>query len=230
MATQESDAQEIQQRFTFKQLAKYKRIFNIFDIKKDGVVSVKEMAAMAKKLGYNLDKTKIEAIVNKLDREKKGTLNFLDFLCAMPGNVDEIPSEEHKRAALRIHLREFDKDGTGFIAEDEAREVLDKELAFPAYKLAAYMKFFIKNKDGKININEFSEFYQQVEEKKGELERIFKEFDTNGDGFVDIQEAQVAMRPFDVPDEETERLVLESDKDGDQKLNWTEFVNFWGTD
>ncbi|XP_013415053.1 calmodulin-alpha [Lingula anatina] len=228
MATETEE--DWKKKFTEKQLAKYRALFNLYDINKDGTVSVKELAAVSKKFGYNLDKQQIEAIIQRWDGDKKGCLNFQEFINAMPGNAIHIPRDEHKRAELRIHFREFDKSGSGFISEQEATDVLSKELAFPHYKSKAYMKFFDKNKDGKLNIDEFADFYEKVEEKKGELIRIFKEFDANGDGYVDIYEAQEIMRQFDIADDEIEKMVLENDKDGDKKLNWDEFVHFWGTD
>ena len=45
--------------FTEEETVRYKRVFNVFDINKDGVIDAKELAAVAKVLGYDVNKDKI---------------------------------------------------------------------------------------------------------------------------------------------------------------------------
>ena len=42
--------------FTEQQMTKYRRIFNLFDINKNGLIEAQELAAMAKVMGYQFGK------------------------------------------------------------------------------------------------------------------------------------------------------------------------------
>ena len=44
---------------TSEQVQRYKRIFNLFDINKDGVLDARELGAVGKVLGYQMQKTEV---------------------------------------------------------------------------------------------------------------------------------------------------------------------------
>ncbi|CAH1785812.1 unnamed protein product [Owenia fusiformis] len=67
------------------QIARYKKIFDLFDEDGNGTISSAELGTMAQKLGFTVGDNRIKAIVNRLDLDESGNISFDEFLKAMPG-------------------------------------------------------------------------------------------------------------------------------------------------
>ena len=93
-----------------------------------------------------------------------------------------------------------------------------------------------KNKDGKLDMNEFlgewkdpdSDSQEQPEWVKEETERFKKELDKNGDGVLDTAELTSWIAPdtdSTVVEEEVGHLIDESDDNKDGKLSIEEVID-----
>jgi len=214
-------------QFTEEQIARYRKVFDSYDLNKDGVLEAKEIAEASKKLGYRIPTDEIMALLAKLDFSADGSLNFDQFLETMPGG-NFVPEEEHAKAEYRQKFQEFDADGNGFISPEEAYQVLHKELGFNEDRSKKMLDMYDVNADGKLCYEEFVALYCRLKEKRGILSRAFKEFDKEGKGYVSKEDAKGVLGGVLFTDEEVEQLFAKHDVNKDNMLQYEEFIQFWG--
>jgi len=69
-------------------------------------------------LGQNPTEAELQDMINEVDADGNGTIDFPEFLCLMSKKMKDTDSEEELREAFKV----FDKDGNGFISAAEVRE------------------------------------------------------------------------------------------------------------
>jgi Ca2+-binding EF-hand superfamily protein len=57
-----------------------RKIFKSFDLNNSGTITVDELAAMLAKLGILAEKKYIQAMMNKMDTNKSGMIEFAEFI------------------------------------------------------------------------------------------------------------------------------------------------------
>lgn len=116
-----------------------------------------------------------------------------------------------------------------FISFAEAIDILKNDLKFPAERAELFVKRFDHNKDGRLSTAEFTEFKQKIEETRGQLTRMFKQFDRDGNGFITLMEASQILEadPFRFPPGKVLGLLRQFDKNHDGKLDIEEFAAFY---
>ncbi|CAH1786075.1 unnamed protein product [Owenia fusiformis] len=86
---------------------KLKRVFGMFDINKDGLISSDELFSVSQRLGYVIPKGKITAIMRRVDVDHSGTIDFEEFLQVM----SDIQNEGAGKSKLPRSKKERDKKG-----------------------------------------------------------------------------------------------------------------------
>ena len=71
-------------------------------------------------LGQNPTKSELQEMINEVDVNGNGTIDFSEFLNLMSRKMKDVDSEEELKEAFRV----FDKDQTGFISAQELRHVM----------------------------------------------------------------------------------------------------------
>lgn len=71
-------------------------------------------------LGQNPTEAELQDMINEVDADGNGTIDFPEFLTMMARKMKDTDSEEEIREAFRV----FDKDGNGFISAAELRHVM----------------------------------------------------------------------------------------------------------
>jgi Ca2+-binding EF-hand superfamily protein len=225
-------------QFTDEQLRRYRRVFDLFDIDKNGVIDSREMASMAKVMGYQMDKTQVQSMLSRFDMDKNSVLTFEEFVQAMPGKdgpthqprkvaFQPQPSQRKEFEEYRKKFLEFDRDGNGYVTADEAAVILARDLCFPQEKTRALLNTFDVNKDGKLSYEEFIGFYMKFKVKKQSVDNAFRQFDREGKGFVTVDDARRILLNFGFTDQEIVALVKANDTNQDGILQFDEFVHFW---
>ncbi|KAK2162458.1 hypothetical protein LSH36_98g03025 [Paralvinella palmiformis] len=140
-------------RLTDEQIAEIHEAFQLFDKDGSGVISTKELGMAMRSLGQNPTEDQLMAMINEVDVDGSGTVDFPEFVQMMANRIQCTDSEEEIREAFRV----FDKDDKGSISTDELRFVMSH---IPGQLDEADIDQMIEevdlDQDGKITYEEFA--------------------------------------------------------------------------
>lgn len=71
-------------------------------------------------LGQNPSESEVADMINEVDVDNDGTIDFPEFLTMMARKMKDTDSEEEIREAFKV----FDRDGNGYISAAELRHVM----------------------------------------------------------------------------------------------------------
>lgn len=75
---------------------------------------------MMRSLGQNPSESELQDMINEVDADNNGTIDFPEFLTMMARKMKDTDSEEEIREAFKV----FDRDNNGFISAAELRHVM----------------------------------------------------------------------------------------------------------
>uniref|UniRef100_A0A0E0PPB1 EF-hand domain-containing protein n=2 Tax=Oryza rufipogon TaxID=4529 RepID=A0A0E0PPB1_ORYRU len=107
-------------QLTDEQIAEFKEAFSLFDKDGDGCITTKELGTVMRSLGQNPTEAELQDMINEVDADGNGTIDFPEFLNLMAKKMKDTDSEEELKEAFRV----FDKDQNGFISAAELRHVM----------------------------------------------------------------------------------------------------------
>uniref|UniRef100_A0A6B2G2W3 Calmodulin-2 B (Trinotate prediction) n=1 Tax=Myxobolus squamalis TaxID=59785 RepID=A0A6B2G2W3_MYXSQ len=105
---------------TDEQVAEFKEAFSLFDKDGDGTISSEELGSVMKSLGQNPSNQELCDMINEVDLDKNGIIDFDEFLTMMSRKMTKGDSHEELLMAFQV----FDKDGDGKITKDELKRVM----------------------------------------------------------------------------------------------------------
>ena len=89
-------------------------------------------------LGQNPTEAELQDMINEVDADGNGTIDFPEFLTMMARKMRDTDSEEEIKEAFKV----FDKDGNGFISAAELRHVMTNlGLSFRTCSLVLVLTF-----------------------------------------------------------------------------------------
>lgn len=103
-----------------EQIADFREAFSEIDKDGDGNITTTELGTAMKSQGQHPTEAELQGIINKVDANGDGVMNFLEFLTMMANKVRESEREDEFSEAFRA----FDKDGNGFISATELCQVM----------------------------------------------------------------------------------------------------------
>ena len=107
-------------QLTEEQIAEFKEAFSLFDKDGDGTITTKELGTVMRSLGQNPTEAELQDMINEVDADGNGTIDFPEFLTMMARKMKDQDTEEDIIEAFRV----FDKDGNGTISAAELRHVM----------------------------------------------------------------------------------------------------------
>ncbi|KAK6123782.1 hypothetical protein DH2020_042479 [Rehmannia glutinosa] len=121
------------EQLTEEQIAEFKEAFSLFDKDGDGIsfffflfinlfccITTKELGTVMRSLGQNPTEAELQDMINEVDADQNGTIDFPEFLNLMARKMKDTDSEEELKEAFKV----FDKDQNGFISAAELRHVM----------------------------------------------------------------------------------------------------------
>jgi calcium-dependent protein kinase len=127
-------------------------LFQAFDKNGDGVLSKEEIFEGYKSILGEVEASKeVERIMNEVDIDRSGTIDYNEFVMAAT-NRQNILNKEKLEATFKM----FDKDGSGSISSEEIRSFLGNSFT-DQKSLDAIIKEVDVNGDGEISLVEFKD-------------------------------------------------------------------------
>ncbi|KAH8379287.1 hypothetical protein KR009_004032, partial [Drosophila setifemur] len=111
---------------TPEQIAVLQKAFNSFDHQKSGSIPTEMVADILRLMGQPFDKKILEELIEEVDEDKSGRLEFDEFVQLAAKFIVEEDAEAMQKE-LREAFRLYDKQGNGFIPTTCLKEIL-KEL------------------------------------------------------------------------------------------------------
>ncbi|RWW46546.1 hypothetical protein BHE74_00047524 [Ensete ventricosum] len=136
------------EQLTDEQISEFKEAFSLFDKDGDGQTHfsiprflynhflyrfeilgiesccrsrvLSELGTVMRSLGQNPTEAELQDMINEVDADGNGTIDFPEFLNLMARKMKDTDSEEELKEAFRV----FDKDQNGFISAAELRHVM----------------------------------------------------------------------------------------------------------
>ncbi|EME38390.1 hypothetical protein DOTSEDRAFT_75810 [Dothistroma septosporum NZE10] len=143
---------------TEQEVSHFRDAFALFDQNGDGEITAEELGAVMRSLGQNPSESELKDMINEVDVDQTGSVDFSEFLQMMALKLKDTDEEQALYEAFRV----FDKDGSGTISADELKAVMktlgedltDKELD-------EMLKEADTDGDGTIDYKEFAALMSQ---------------------------------------------------------------------
>ncbi|KAG5329287.1 CALMB protein, partial [Acromyrmex charruanus] len=101
-------------------ISEFKEAFMLFDKDEDGTITMAELGVVMRSLGQRPSETELRDMVNEVDQDGNGTIEFNEFLQMMSKKMKSADGEDELREAFRV----FDKNNDGLISSKELRHVM----------------------------------------------------------------------------------------------------------
>jgi calmodulin len=98
----------------------YRDAFDMFDRDRDGSITTKELSNVMKNLIRDISDAEIKQIIQEVDIDGNGIIDFEEFVVMMNRRNRESDAEEEVINAFRV----FDTDSDGIISSSELRHVM----------------------------------------------------------------------------------------------------------
>ncbi|CAM8892687.1 unnamed protein product [Rhodiola kirilowii] len=107
-------------QLTDDQISEFKEAFSLFDNEGDGCITTKKLGTVMRSLGQNPTEAELQDMINEVDADGNGTIDFPEFLNLMARTMKDTDSEEEHKEGFRV----FDQDQNGFISAAELRHAM----------------------------------------------------------------------------------------------------------
>ncbi|XP_028784881.1 calcium-dependent protein kinase 1-like isoform X2 [Neltuma alba] len=139
----------IAQNLSEEEIAGLKEMFKMIDTDNSGQITFEELKAGLKAFGANIDESEIHNLMQAVNVDNSGTIDYAEFIAATL-NLNKAEKEDNLVAAFRY----FDKDGSGYITQDELQQVCE-EIGLENVRWEEIMREADQDNDGRIDYNEF---------------------------------------------------------------------------
>ena len=137
---------------TDEQVIEFREAFQAFDKDGNGSITTKELGTVMRSLGQNLSESEIKEMIDIVDEDKNGTIDFQEFLHLMARKMKIIDKEEELLDAFNI----LDRDGSGKISKYELRYIImSTDSKIKGDDIEDIIKTIGTDEEGKIDLQDF---------------------------------------------------------------------------
>ena len=137
---------------TSEQILEFREAFQAFDKDGNGSITTKELGTVMRSLGQNLSEAEIKEIIDEVDEDKNGTIDFQEFLSLMARKMKLLDKEDELIEAFK----KLDLDGTGKISKYQLRYIiLSTQNDFNADDIEELFKITDMDEEGNIDLHDF---------------------------------------------------------------------------
>ena len=145
-----------------------KAFFSAFDENGDGFISRKELQLGMKGLGEMVNSLEINSIIEEVDVDGDGRVNFKEFIALMRLKSEkDSKQDEMTDAELRAVFRIFDDNCSGYISRNEFGDVLNKSSGISEFDrgVDAMVKESNIDEEDRVTYEEFINHYHCITRK-----------------------------------------------------------------
>merc|ERR1712045_828541 len=138
-----------------EQVKNLKRTFDQFDSNKVGALSVGTVQTILKMMGMHVSCHALQEIVDEIDEDGSGELEFPEFIqLAAKFLIEE--DEEQMKWELREAFRIYDKQGNGYITVEVLKEILREiDGSLSDYEVEQIVEEVDEDASGTVDFDEF---------------------------------------------------------------------------
>ena len=86
-------------------------MYTLFDYDENGTISTNQLGTVMRALGVNPSDSEVQDIVNAIEVEGNGVIEFPEFLTVMSRKINEFDNEDEIREAINVIFKERDSVG-----------------------------------------------------------------------------------------------------------------------
>jgi len=110
------------EHLTEEQVAEFRTAFSLFDKDGDGTITAKELGIVMRSLGQNPTEPELNDMMDEVDTDGNGFIDFHEFLVLMAKKMKESESDQE---LFEVFLA-FDKDGDQLVSREELRRAIER--------------------------------------------------------------------------------------------------------
>jgi calmodulin len=103
-----------------EQIAEFKEAFSLWDKLGDNMITTRELGTVMRALGQNPTEAELQDMINEVDADGIGTIDFPEFLSLMARKMKDTDTQEELNESLKV----FDKNGDGMLSVRELKHMI----------------------------------------------------------------------------------------------------------
>ncbi|KAL5248187.1 hypothetical protein ACHWQZ_G017385 [Mnemiopsis leidyi] len=147
-----AEGKKMASKLSDDQIAEFREAFSLFDKDGDGTITTTELGTVMKSLGQSPCESDLQDMINEVDADGNGTIDFKEFLEMMTKHMKEADCDQELREAFKV----FDRNGDGKITADELKTVMHNlGETLTDEEIDQMIEEADTNKDGYVDYEEF---------------------------------------------------------------------------
>ncbi|KAG6437171.1 hypothetical protein SASPL_102082 [Salvia splendens] len=139
----------IAENLSEEEIAGLREMFETIDSDNSGYITFEELKVGLTRYGANLEESEIHRLLRAADIDNNGAIDYGEFIAATL-HMNKIDKDDHLIRAFSY----FDKDGSGYITQDELQRACE-DFGIQDFKLDEIIQEADQDNDGRIDYNEF---------------------------------------------------------------------------
>ena len=150
---------DIMRRLTKEQIADFKEAFALFDHDQNGAISPVELGKVLRALGQNPTVNELQDMINEVDVDGSGLIEFAEFVILMTHKVREMDRDEELKEAFNV----LNKDKDGKLKPKELKYFMRKvaHLKLSSEEAEAMIEFAESTTGSGVSYEDFKEVVAQ---------------------------------------------------------------------